>query len=209
MEKEESKGPKSKAQMIRQALTTSQPSSGRPKRAPLTPTQRRERIPDKVVSVDLFGGQPLNIFEKANDKPDICKTWANLEARELKLAVTHPPRNYFEKMALWTEQGKIWQFPIDNEQGWEEEHQTDFTEHVMLEMHLENWCPQKGPVRHFMELVCVGLSKNNFLSAKEKYDHIMWYKAYFEEKKETLGDLMTLGIGEGTSSNDDQKQIEP
>lgn len=204
MEREE---PKSKAQLIKQALSTSYHSSERPKRSPQTRSQRRERFPDKVVSVNIFGGQPLNIFDKTDDKPDICQTWANLEARELRLAVTHPPRNYFEKMALWTEQGKVWKFPIDNEQGWEEEHLTDFTEHVMLEMHLEDWCPQRGPVRHFMELVCVGLSKNNFLSAKEKYDHIMWYKGYFEEKKETLGDLMTLGIGEG--SREESKQIEP
>jgi small subunit ribosomal protein S31 len=207
VEKEDVRAPKSKAQMIKQALSPSQQFSKRPKREPLTPAKRKERISDQVVSVNLFGSQPLNIFAKANDKPDICATWANLQARELKLAITHPPRNYFEKMALWTEQGKVWKFPIDNEQGWEEEHQTDFTEHVMLEMHLEDWCPSKGPVRHFMELVCVGLSKNNFLSAREKYDHIMWYKGYFEEKRETLGDLMTLGIGEGSS--DEQKQIDP
>lgn len=163
----------------------------------------------KVVSVNLFGSEPLNIFEKVNDTFDACQTWADLEKRELRLAVTHPPRNYFEKMALWTEQGKIWKFPIDNEQGWEEEHNTDFTEHIVLEMHLDDWCPTKGPVRHFMELVCVGLSKNNFLTAMEKKDHIMWYQGYFEEKKETLGELMTLGIQAGSSSfNDSYKQVE-
>ncbi len=72
------------------------------------------------VSVDLFGGKPLNIFTNATDlqdSPDILSTWNHLQNRELKLAVTHPPRNYFEKMALWTEQGKLWKFPIDNEQG--------------------------------------------------------------------------------------------
>lgn len=108
-------------------------------------------------------------------------------------------------MAQWTDQGKVWKFPIDNEQGMDLEKQTDFTEHIMLDMHLEDWCPSRGPVRHFMELVCVGLSKNNFLSAEEKKDHILWYKQYFEEKKENLGELMSLGIADESV---DKKQIE-
>lgn len=148
----------------------------------------------------------MGIFEKAGNDPDPCEMWSFLEKKELKLAVTHPPKNYFEKMAMWTDQGKVWKFPIDNEQGWDEEHNTDFTEHIMLESHLEGWCPTKGPVRHFMELVCVGLSKNNFYSAKEKKDHIMWYKTYFEVKKNYLGDLMTMGIED--DQKDQTKQIE-
>lgn len=99
-------------------------------------------------------------------------------------------------MIQWTEQGKLWTFPIDNEQGRDEEKTVDFSEHVLLEMHLEGWCPTSGPVRHFMELVCVGHSKNHHLTAQEKKDHILWYKKYFEEKKELLGDLMTMGLSE-------------
>jgi small subunit ribosomal protein S31 len=133
---------------------------------------------------------------------DPLKTWQKLQERELKLAVTHPPGNYFEKMIMWTEQEKVWKFPIDNEQGLEEEKNTDFSEHIMLEVHLEGWCPTKGPVRHFMELVCVGLSKNPYLSAKEKKAHLVWYKDYFNEKKEILGELMTAGIDQ------QQQQIE-
>lgn len=93
---------------------------------------------------------------------------------------------------MWTDQGKLWKFPIDNEQDIEEK-DVDFSEHVLLEMFLEGWCPSMGPVRHFMELVCVGLSNNNFLTAKEKKDHIFWYRDYFEEKKDLLGDLMVMG----------------
>jgi hypothetical protein len=44
-------------------------------------------------------------------------TWSNLHAKELKLSVTHPPSNIFEQMILWTDQGKLWHFPINNEQG--------------------------------------------------------------------------------------------
>lgn len=68
----------------------------------------------------MFGETPLAIFNNPaalQDSPDILKTWSKLQARELKLTVTHPPSNYFQKMALWTEQGKLWKFPIDNEQG--------------------------------------------------------------------------------------------
>lgn len=71
-------------------------------------------------SVNLFGEKPLGIFKsdtELKESVDILSTWSYLQARELKLAVTHPPSNYFQKMALWTEQGKLWKFPIDNEQG--------------------------------------------------------------------------------------------
>ena len=32
-----------------------------------------------------------------------------------------------------------------------------------------------------MELVCVGLSKNPYISAEKKIEHIKWYKEYFEQ----------------------------
>lgn len=75
----------------------------------------------------------------------------------------------------------------------EEEKNTDFSEHVFLENYIEDWCPERGPVRHFMELVCVGLSQNYWLSAKEKKEHIMWYKEFFINKKALLNE-----IGAGT-----------
>ena len=56
-----------------------------------------------------------------------------------------------------------------------------FHAHVFLDHHLEPWCPKKGPVRHFMELVCVGLSKNPYITVEKKIDHIKWYKNYFED----------------------------
>lgn len=61
-----------------------------------------------------------------------------------------------------------------------------FTEHVFLDEHLDAWCPSKGPVRNFMDLVCVGLSKNPYLTVQQKQEHIEWYKHYFEEKKDIL-----------------------
>ncbi|KAL1376205.1 hypothetical protein pipiens_017034 [Culex pipiens pipiens] len=132
------------------------------------------------------------------------KTWNALHERELRLAVTHPPANHFQKMALWTEQGKLWRFPINNEQGLDEEAKVSFTEHIFLEDHLEPWCPKRGPIRHFMELVCVGLSKNYFISAHEKREHILWFRDYFEQKK----DLLKQVIVQEEASSGSAKQVQ-
>eukprot|EP00099_Drosophila_melanogaster_P015277 NP_524100.1 mitochondrial ribosomal protein S31 [Drosophila melanogaster] len=144
-------------------------------------------------SVNLYGGEPLGIF-KDTQLPisnDILSTWSQLSERELSLQASHPPANYFEQMVLWTDQKKVWRFPINNEQDWEDEHNVDFSEHIFLEQHLEDWCPSKGPIRHFMELVCVGLSKNPYLTAQEKKDHIFWFRDYFQAKKDILRDLIS------------------
>lgn len=50
--------------------------------------------------VNLFGAEPLGIFEKASTSKDILETWSKLEQRELKLSTTHPPKNYFGKAQL-------------------------------------------------------------------------------------------------------------
>ena len=64
----------------------------------------------------------LGIFENlstdiAESKTPRLSMWEAMEERELKLAVLRPPENIFQELILWTEQGKIWHFPIDNEQG--------------------------------------------------------------------------------------------
>ncbi|CAG0885722.1 unnamed protein product, partial [Cyprideis torosa] len=106
--------------------------------------------------------------------------------REVRLSVIQSPRNGFEEMIVWTEQGKLWHFPIDNEQGLEDEKAVSWHEHVFLDEHLEGWCPESGPIRHFMELVCIGLSKNPYITAAYKRETIEWYKNYFDEKKDFL-----------------------
>lgn len=147
------------------------------------------------ASVNLFGEKPLGIFvpsavDALQPSPDILQTWSKLQLRDLQLAVTHPPSNHFQKMALWTEQGKLWRFPIDNEQGLDDEAAVCFTEHIFLDRHLDDWCPRRGPIRHFMELVCVGLSKNPFYSVQQKIDHIHWFRQYFDEKKDLLKEVI-------------------
>lgn len=73
--------------------------------------------------------------------------------------------------------------------GLEEEQSVSFAEHIFLDKHLEPWCPPKGPVRHFMELVCVGLSKNPYLTVQAKKEHIEWYKNYFTSKDALLREI--------------------
>ena len=73
-----------------------------------------------------------------------------------------------------------------------EEKKVGFHEHVFLEHHLVGWCPKQGPVRHFMELVCTGLSKNPYLTVERKKRHIEWYKNYFEAKKDILKETKAI-----------------
>lgn len=37
-----------------------------------------------------------------------------------------------------------------------------------------------------MELICIGLSKNPYLTVQEKREHIEWYRNYFDEKSHIL-----------------------
>lgn len=79
----------------------------------------RER-PATAAVTDVFAGTPIGIFSSTDNfecKEDTLKTWKKLEQHDLRLRMSMAPRNYFEKMAYWTEEGKIWKFPIDNEQG--------------------------------------------------------------------------------------------
>lgn len=71
----------------------------------------------------------------------------------------------------------------------DEEKKVSFEEHIFMEEHLEGWCPDKGPIRHFMELVCVGLSKNHWLTVEEKKQHIFWYRDFFADKKSLIAEI--------------------
>lgn len=70
--------------------------------------------------VKLFGGARLGIFSTTTAEAECQESlniWDSLEKHELAVLTSRPPSNYYEKMIQWTEQGKIWHFPIDNEQG--------------------------------------------------------------------------------------------
>ncbi|XP_028277426.1 small ribosomal subunit protein mS31 [Parambassis ranga] len=141
---------------------------------------------------NLFHGKRLNIFSRATDQDVVESTvaqptlWDVEFANELSQVTNQMPPNVFEEMIQWTKEGKLWQYPINNEIGLEEEASVPFHEHVLLEKHLEDGFPRKGPVRHFMELVVAGLSRNPYLTVEQKKEHIFWFKDYFHEKEEVL-----------------------
>ncbi|CAH0387656.1 unnamed protein product [Bemisia tabaci] len=202
--REKTEEPLRRSQYVRAALADAGRRPGRGIRADagsrparVVPSAAVPWLPEDNV-YSLFGESPIGIFpadykSTAKDDPVNIPTWRRLVNEEIKFTVTHPPKNYFEEMIQWTEQGKLWLFPIDNEQGMEEEQKVHFSEHVMLQDHFESWCPPKGPIRHFMELVSVGLSKNPYLTVQEKKDHINFYRDYFKSKNALLKET---GCGE-------------
>ncbi|NXU56480.1 RT31 protein, partial [Turnix velox] len=149
--------------------------------------------PKSVDSRSLKVGKRLNIFTKASTETESAlKTvssptiWDVEFAKEVAAITAQPPRNGFEEMIEWTKKGILWEFPIDNEAGMEED--AEFHEHIFLDKHLKDF-PKQGPIRHFMELVICGLSKNPHLTVKQKTEHIEWFQKYFEEKKEFLQEI--------------------
>lgn len=38
-------------------------------------------------------------------------------ANQLSLSTNQMPRNGFEEMIQWTKEGKLWQYPVNNEAG--------------------------------------------------------------------------------------------
>jgi small subunit ribosomal protein S31 len=163
---------------------------------------RRQRASDSLeeayVPIDLFGSAPLGIFAglsplvegtdvspsadgTVKTAPELL-TWQRCADRELSLLSAPAPRNALEEQIEWTLQGKLWHFPVNNEQGIDYSHEK-FHEHLFLDTHIKSWCPTSGPVRHFMELVCVGLSKNPYVSVQYKKETLDWFRSYFNSQE--------------------------
>ena len=64
----------------------------------------------------------------------------------------------------------------------EEESKRGFHEHVFIEQLIDDRFPSRGPIRHFMDLVAVGLSNNPYFTVDEKRAHVDWYAEYFKDK---------------------------
>lgn len=165
----------------------------------------RKQLPRVRERVNIYDAEPLNIFDEnmttAEDVPQL-DIWNDLLRIELDKKINFAPNNPYEEMIKWTEDGKLWNFPIDNEQGTysiinsqvvlscvslglDEEAKVPFYKHVLLDQHLEG-LPESGPVRQFMELVLIGLSQNPYLTIERKKASIEWYKNFFYEREEVL-----------------------
>ncbi|KAM4545031.1 small ribosomal subunit protein mS31 [Odontesthes bonariensis] len=143
---------------------------------------------------NLFPTKRLNIFSPSTDEEGVESAlakptlWDVDFANELSLSTNQMPRNGFDEMIQWTKEGKLWHYPINNEIGLEEEASVPFHEHIFLEKHLEEGFPSQGPVRHFMELVVAGLSRNPYLTVQQKKEHIFWFRDYFHKKEDVLNE---------------------
>nr|XP_011756718.2 28S ribosomal protein S31, mitochondrial isoform X2 [Macaca nemestrina] len=143
----------------------------------------------KRLRKNIFSGKRLHIFDmtavtKEAPETDASPSLWDVEFAKQLATVDGQLQNGFEELIQWTKEGKLWEFPINNEAGFDDDG-SEFHEHIFLEKHLESF-PKQGPIRHFMELVTCGLSKNPYLSVKQKVEHIEWFRNYFNEKKDIL-----------------------
>ena len=85
---------------------------------------KTKQVEESHIPIDLFDpSQALGLFkpvEKEAKDSVILSTWAKCEARELRILSTQRPRNMLEDMAVMTDRGILWHFPINNEQGIDE-----------------------------------------------------------------------------------------
>ncbi|VDN14370.1 unnamed protein product, partial [Dibothriocephalus latus] len=125
-----------------------------------------------------------------------------VEALELSTYRSKNIANKFEELMQWTLDGKLWRYPIDNEQahfccpfyplsinanfisppGWDSENNTGFEDHVFLNRFLDRTSKKPAPLTAFMELVCTGLAQNPYLDSTEKRKHLEWFEGYFKTK---------------------------
>jgi len=155
---------------------------------------RKKPKPKSIEVMDtakLYDGPALDVFTDnfiASRQLQVQETrtlFDILEQEQIDQYVNFPPENAFEEMAEWTREGKLWKYPIDNEQDLGAEADVGFDEHVFLARHLHGF-PSLIPVKHFMELVVTGLSMNSYMTVDTKIGHIDWYRNYFQEKKAIL-----------------------
>lgn len=162
------------------------------------PMRRQQSQADRE-KVKLFEGPGLGIFT-SDDASPVTKEkeaapqarlslWEQVQQEQLQMVERRPPANAFEEMIQWTQEGKLWQFPINNEQGLDEEANIGFHQHVFLQDQIQDF-PRRGPIRHFMDLVLVGLSKNPYLTVQQKHEHIDWFRQYFREKEDVLREAL-------------------
>ncbi|XP_006025843.1 28S ribosomal protein S31, mitochondrial isoform X2 [Alligator sinensis] len=142
-------------------------------------------VPYKGMKLNIFQVAP-RVTEGVSETESSPTLWDLEYAKEIAAVQQQPPMNGFEELIQWTKEGKLWEFPINNEAGIEDD--VEFYEHIFLDKYLEDF-PKRGPIRHFMELVTCGLSKNPYLTVKQKVEHIEWFQNYFKEKEELLKEI--------------------
>lgn len=100
------------------------------------------------------------------------------------------PLNGLEDLIKLTEEGKLWHFPIDNEQGLEAEKKVPFEDHVFFDGQLEDF-PKLQFIQSSMRTVTSGLARNHWMSVKRKHEVIKFYRDFFEENKHLYENVKT------------------
>lgn len=139
--------------------------------------------------IEVYNGPGMGIFAEGEKvvefeaKPPLLPVWNELSKKHLNWLSNISPRNGFEEMIEWTENGKMHPYPMDNEYGMDEKF-IAFHEHVFLNRLLasDDRVPKSGPIRDFLELVVNGLSKNAYMPLQRKHEHIEWFKEYFVDR---------------------------
>ncbi|THD19306.1 28S ribosomal protein S31 mitochondrial [Fasciola hepatica] len=129
------------------------------------------------------GSSVQNSTETEKSTNPIFDAVENLESSLLMLT---PPLNQFEEWMQWTVEGKLWRFPIDNEQDWDTENNVPFHEHMFLDQYTDKALRKSPPVAAFLDLVCAGLAQNPHFTVAEKRAHLQWYAEYFKDKLESI-----------------------
>ena len=132
----------------------------------------------KLGRTNLFNGTLPEASKAIAPSLDV---WNKLSQNEINIHKLHMPNNPFDELVLATEKGRLWHYPIDNEQGLKQDE--SFHEHVFLDHFLEGF-PSSGPIRNFMELVISGLASNPYMTVSRKHEIINWYRRYFDGKKD-------------------------
>lgn len=132
---------------------------------------------------ELFNYATNKRFERKELKQMRLDTWNKLLEYEISNSKLTLPNNGFEELITLTEQGRLWKFPIDNEQGLEAEKQVPFEDHVFLDQYLEDF-PKSEYIQSFMGYVIAGLGRNYWMTTDRKREIINFYKGYFEHNRD-------------------------
>ena len=171
------------------SCATSSPSSNAARLTNLLKVMKKEpgRTPDadpSFASLNLFRSKEEISQERTK------QLWSELEQEELKLYEQKSPKNAFEEMINWTNDGKLWKYPINNEDGLAQQTERErFDDHVFFDDLIEQ-SPDKQPIREFMTDAALGLSKNPYMTAERKRSYLQYYNEYFNENKELVDTLV-------------------
>lgn len=136
----------------------------------------------KYGNSDMFSYATNKKYSREELKAQHLETWNRIAKYELDNSCIQLPWNAFQELIMLTEQGKLWHFPIDNEQGLVEK-DVPFEEHVFLQDYLKEF-PNNEHIQTFMGFILSGLGRNYWMTTERKKEVIKFYKDYFEEKRE-------------------------